>query len=61
MSQVSPRIEVRKVNEIKGVPANIARDLKQRIEAGKALVVAERPVVVLSLIRKRWAQLEREV
>jgi hypothetical protein len=48
MSQVSSRIEARKVNEPKDVPLNIARDLKQRIEVGRALIVAERPIIFLS-------------
>ncbi|WP_165485506.1 hypothetical protein [Protofrankia symbiont of Coriaria ruscifolia] len=61
MSQASPKIEVRKVNEPKDVPLNIARDLKRRIESGKALVAVERPIIALSLIRKRWAQLVREI
>lgn len=61
MSQESLKIEVRKVNELKDAPVNIARDLRKRIEVGKALIVTERPVITLSLIRKRWAALEREL
>jgi hypothetical protein len=61
MEQASTQIETRPVNEPKDVPVNIARDLKRRIESGKALVVAERPIITLSLIRKRWAQLVREI
>ena len=61
MSHASPRVEKRKVNEPKDVSVNIARDLKRRAEVGKALVVADRPVVFLSLIRKRWTAIEREL
>jgi len=52
---------MRKVAEPKDVSLNIARDLKRRTEAGKALVVTERPIIGLSLIRKRWVQLVRDI
>lgn len=61
MSQASSRIETRKVGEPRDMPVNIARDLKGRIDFGKALVLAERPVIMLSLIRKRWMQIGRDL
>ncbi|MYX25823.1 hypothetical protein GTY75_03910 [Streptomyces sp. SID8381] len=61
MSQASPKIEVRRVHELKDVAANIARDLKQRRGAGTALVISQRPAVALSVICKSWARLKREV
>lgn len=61
MDQAGLRIETRRVDEARDVPVNIARDLRRRIEVGKALVIAERPVITLSLIRKRWAQFVREL
>ena len=61
MNNARPTVEIRRVNSPKDVTLNIARDLKRRTEAGKALVVIERPIIALSLIRKRWAQLVREL
>lgn len=61
MSRANLRIATRVVDEPRVIPANIARDLKQRLEAGKALVISERPGVTLSVICKSWARLKREV
>lgn len=51
--------EIRTVKHAARISADIAHDLKSRLEVGPAVVIVEKPNHYLTALRKHWVQLKR--
>jgi hypothetical protein len=54
-------IDVRQLRSTEQISLDLTRHLPRRAAVGPVLVIAERPTVLLSVIKKRWSTLIREV
>jgi len=54
-------IEVSKVKGIDNIMADITRRLYARLDLGKAIIVADQPISIHVLVKRRWARLTQKL
>lgn len=54
-------VDVRSAASTEHMSLDLSRHLPRRLAVGPAIIVSERPTVLLSVVRKRWAKIVREV
>jgi hypothetical protein len=54
-------VDVRAANSTEQMSLDLTRHLPRRLSVGPAVIVTDRPAVMLSVVRKRWMKIVREV
>jgi hypothetical protein len=54
-------IDIRQLSSSKNISLDLARHLPRRAAVGPVAVITDRPTVLLSVVRKRWSIIIREV
>jgi len=54
-------VDTRIVETTEQLSLDLARHLPQRLAVGPAVIVADKPTILLPVIRKRWMRIIREV
>jgi hypothetical protein len=54
-------VDTRPVESTEQLSLDLTRHLPQRLSVGSAVIVADRPAILLPVIRKRWMTIVREV